>query len=552
MNAAQDREELLDLVDALCDGAIAPAEHERLQRRLATDVAARRLYFDYLDLRLHLRQWQRASLGERAACKADVPGPIPPNPIVIQTSPSTHPPLAMPYSQLGGLALSYVAATLIVGIGLLIGWAYQVSLPQSSLQDAANLSPRSVVPAVPASEAVFVGQITGMVDCQWVDPRTAPVGFDKIVLGRQYALASGLMEISYDTGAKIILQGPCTYQVESRTGGYLSLGKLTARVDAKGGRQKAEGGSNNHVVKSPDLQISKSPNPDSPLHFPPSPLFSVRTPTAIVTDLGTEFGVEVETSGGSRAYVYRGKVELRVADDRGAGSNAKATPLGENESARVEVGKDRAVKVVRQPARPGEFVRRMPKRIPIKLFNTGVNLKVGDPDPHWQLVARSDDAKFRPCPAVVIRVGDDPRYLANQADRSQWVSAVVDSVMPDNVAYTFRTSFDLTGARAPTAVLHGRFVADNHVQAIRLNGRPLRVIMHGHEEFGLLHAFSAERGFVEGVNVLEIDVENGDPRDNAPRSAMGVLVELNGSALSSWPAAGENAAIDARDDQSRR
>ena len=45
------------------------------------------------------------------------------------------------------------------------------------------------------------------------------------------------------------------------------------------------------------MQIAKSqiPNPQSPsplstLH---SPLFTIRTPTATVTDLGTEFGVEV-------------------------------------------------------------------------------------------------------------------------------------------------------------------------------------------------------------------------------------------------------------------
>ena len=81
------------------------------------------------------------------------------------------------------------------------------------------------------------------------------------------------MEITYDTGAKVILQGPVTYEVESAAGGYLSLGKLTARVE-----KKAEGG-------------SPIPNPQSLI---PNPLFAVRTPTATVTDLGTEFGVEVQ------------------------------------------------------------------------------------------------------------------------------------------------------------------------------------------------------------------------------------------------------------------
>ena len=58
----------------------------------------------------------------------------------------------------------------------------------------------------------LVGRITGMVDCKW-----AGTAFDSpdVPLGRKYELASGLVEITYDTGAKVILQGPVTYEVES-------------------------------------------------------------------------------------------------------------------------------------------------------------------------------------------------------------------------------------------------------------------------------------------------------------------------------------------------
>ena len=46
------------------------------------------------------------------------------------------------------------------------------------------------------------------------------------------------MEITYQTGAKVILQGPCTYEVDSAAGGFLSLGKLTAQSGERrsGGR----------------------------------------------------------------------------------------------------------------------------------------------------------------------------------------------------------------------------------------------------------------------------------------------------------------------------
>ena len=54
-------------------------------------------------------------------------------------------------------------------------------------------------------------------------------------------------------------------------------------------------------------QKSLIPNPN------PYPLFVVRTPTAVITDLGTEFGVEVDKSGVTHSHVFRGKIEVRPA-----------------------------------------------------------------------------------------------------------------------------------------------------------------------------------------------------------------------------------------------
>ena len=69
-----------------------------------------------------------------------------------------------------------------------------------------------------------VGRITGMVDCK--------IGDSRVSLGQKIDLASGLMEITYDTGAKVILQGPVTYSVEAN-GGYLAVGKLTGKLEKK-------------------------------------------------------------------------------------------------------------------------------------------------------------------------------------------------------------------------------------------------------------------------------------------------------------------------------
>ena len=185
-----------------------------------------------------------------------------------------------------------------------------------------------------------------MKDCRWADPHTQAFIGSSVPLGRKYALSAGLLEITYRSGAKLILEGPCTYQVESRTGGYLELGKLTAKIE-----RREEG-----RVKRERSEVKGQKSENSSLIPRPS-YFVVKTPTAVVTDLGTEFGVEVSKEGNTTSCVFRGSVKVQIVDDKlganrrpvgtGAGGEGSVV-LRANESARVEKSKDSAV--------PGLFV----------------------------------------------------------------------------------------------------------------------------------------------------------------------------------------------------
>jgi hypothetical protein len=119
-------------------------------------------------------------------------------------------------------------------------------------------------------------------------------------LGGKYALASGLVEITYDTGAKVVLQGPVEYVVESPNGGFMSVGKLTgsATTDAARG-------------------------------------LTIRTPTATIRDIGTEFGVDVNKDGRTSSYVFRGAIEVQVAAEQGM-QPGRPIRLTENESVQIE------------------------------------------------------------------------------------------------------------------------------------------------------------------------------------------------------------------------
>ena len=371
---SNDDRSIAELLALLCDEAISPEEMERLDRLICTDATVRRLYMEYLDLHARLSYQfhqpaesvfplpsghsrstvprQPFAVGSQSLM-ADSPADVPFPPIIVQNSPGLPASVSPSLSPFGSFVLSYSLAAVIVGIGLLIGWACQVSISQQ----VARSDPRpAITPFHPESEMVFVGRVTGMIECRWADPKTGTVDYAYVPLGRKYALASGLMEITYDTGAKVILQGPCTYKVESETGGYLSQGKVTAKIGERGeGRAERGEGRGERNPASPQSAMSNHSSPSllSPL---PAPLFSIRTPTALVTDFGTEFGVEVDRNGMTESHVFRGKVVLTVLDaDK---KQDRKITLGANESARIEKAPgSQALAMRRQKADLAGFVR---------------------------------------------------------------------------------------------------------------------------------------------------------------------------------------------------
>ena len=322
-----------------------------------------------------------------------------------------------------------------------------------------------------------------------------------------------------------------TYEVEAN-GGYLAVGKLTGKLEKKVASGQWPVVSDSIIRQSRHTRnhATTISNPQSPI---PNP-FVIRTPTATVTDLGTEFGVEVQSSGVTETQVFRGRGRA-CALPAPNGKETSTVLRPEHGTARVEVGGDQTATVRYTAGKPSAFVRQIPelKRIPIRVFNTGVKAAEGQPDPHWQIVAVSNDPKFQARPALVSR--SDPGWLDNDPACSQWVSLVGDASYVPNVTYTFRTTFDLTGGRPDTAILRGNFLADDSLRTIRLNGRAMAVRWQDEGEFRTPHWFSITRGFVAGINVLEFDVKNG--AWGVPESSsgpMGLRVELEGSVRQDW------------------
>ncbi len=223
-------ERLRGLVDAACTSEIGQAELQELSALLRRDERARRFYAAYCrmhaELYFAIRAERAAQTARQSAAEEDsgftvqgsecgvgaavelpheleVPEAaslIPPI-IIIDTSPTIHYPLFTIHSSLGGWLFSYGVATLLMGVAILGAWTYKVSLEAEIARDQAQPAPQGAEP-----KPAYVGRITGTADCHWAGPEAPSFA---VPLARKYELASGLMEITYTSGAKVILQGPC-------------------------------------------------------------------------------------------------------------------------------------------------------------------------------------------------------------------------------------------------------------------------------------------------------------------------------------------------------
>jgi hypothetical protein len=354
------KEEVYRLAVAVIEDDISDADARRFERLIAEDPVARGWYvdlvFDACSLRRLNRGQDHCAALPTEADSEQASEPTDPAPVLGFLGNATHKSLGY-VSQ--GWPLAYLIALMVLAVGALIGSLTPVSQPTQI----------GLKPSLPSRQAVgpkaeFVGRITGMVDCQWAEvgwvkgSAAPPEGGREgekgsgtktsqspipnpqslISLGDKLALASGLLEITYDTGAKVLLQGPVTYEVESDSGGYLSVGKLTAKLEKKEERR----------TKNEELSAVRSS------FLIPHSYFAIRTPTATVTDLGTEFGVEVAAEETVETTVFSGKVTLAVSGQYGGSGESQILTAGQ--TARV-IRKGGTASVNVGVARGEHFVR---------------------------------------------------------------------------------------------------------------------------------------------------------------------------------------------------
>jgi len=218
---AANPDRLLELAGAICDEIASHDDFVELDAILSADQVLCSRYADYCRMHGALRLELRAHWAAQKACQqinfestvATVGDSSAASPSPIPTS-SHHPP------QHHRLVLFGLAGGVSDCNGGFRAWAVRRLLDACFRAGTGCQAIVSANRSVPEPKMELVGRITGMVDCKW-----AGTAFDSpdVPLGRKYELASGLVEITYDTGAKVLLQGPVTYEVESAAGGICRL-----------------------------------------------------------------------------------------------------------------------------------------------------------------------------------------------------------------------------------------------------------------------------------------------------------------------------------------
>ena len=137
----------------------------------------------------------------------------------------------------------------------------------------------------------FQGQVTDWLDASPITNRKP------IRVGDVITAVDGVLNLRFYCGAEVLLKGPAELKVLSPMRAVLRRGTLTAHVE-----ESAHG-------------------------------FRIDTPSSKVTDLGTEFGLSVDSQGATDAIVFSGKVAVQYAQPR-AGSKPADPASASNRRAR--------------------------------------------------------------------------------------------------------------------------------------------------------------------------------------------------------------------------
>lgn len=225
----------------------------------------------------------------------------------IDTTPVRH--IVIPRSLVYAVGTA-LAALLLLTFYLFFGFGSEPVQPMDP-------TPEPTVASAPTTASI--GRVSGAVAAVWADVNTTLRIGDSLPAAPLH-LTHGVVELTFDQGAKVLIEAPAIFEPRSADRLVLNAGRLTGHVPSH-----ANG-------------------------------FTVNTPSATVIDLGTAFGITVEenASAATEIHVFEGQVALAPSADEGRATFDRRL-LNAGEAGRVD---DQGL----QPLAfaPGVFLRHLP------------------------------------------------------------------------------------------------------------------------------------------------------------------------------------------------
>ena len=300
------------LIARVCDGLATPGDAERLEQLLLQDPAARLAYVTFTrlnaDLRWRLRRESAAGQrgdSVRPAVESQRRGRL-----ASGRSGGGRDRFAA-FTNLRDALLRLLGpiahpARLLVASAVVGGVLAIATLFRDGLQDPwAAAAPQQ-------SHDRIVAHITAMRETRWRDARRTPDPQLGIPRGTTLDLVAGFVEVTFTSGATVLMNGPALLTVQDSTAVHVHRGAVSARFEQPDRTPKAT----SNALSGDDVD----------------PLFVVHTPSASVIDLGTEFGVRVADDGTSDVLVYAGLVEI---EPHRSNDTTDAVRLAEGDARRV-------------------------------------------------------------------------------------------------------------------------------------------------------------------------------------------------------------------------
>ncbi len=230
-----------EAVAAVCHGMTSDEQARALNEILRNDPAARDEYV--LRLELHARLASDPDLFTSAAGNPEK-----------NVLPLPRLPRQQNRTIIWALSLAACAALLAIGV-----WSVFRGRPEERV----------------ATTSKAVAMLNGTVDARWSsgEPARSSAPLEPGWL----RLESGLAQVVFYSGARVVIEGPAEFELISRNEASCRRGRMVADVP-----RQARG-------------------------------FRIETPQGSVTDLGTSFGLDVK-DGGSELHVFKGSVQLEYAN----------------------------------------------------------------------------------------------------------------------------------------------------------------------------------------------------------------------------------------------